>query len=213
MFSGQIEFEPVGHSQAVQSQIGQSQISQSEAMTCQIDDHLTLRALEPSDAEALFALVNANRAYLRQWLPWLDANQTADDSRSFIHSSAARTKDSNGFDSAICYDAQIVGIVGLNYISWENRLSGIGYWLAEPYQGKGIVTRASNAVLNYGFAALNLNRIDIRCATQNLRSQAVAQRLGLTYEGTLRDAEWLYDHFVDHRVYSMLQRERRVSAS
>ncbi len=203
MFSGQIAFEPVAS----------SQISQFQALTHQIDDRLALRPLKLSDADALFNLVDSNRIYLRQWLPWLDSNQTVNDSREFIRGSHERVGNSNGFVSAICYDAQLVGVVGLNYISWENRLSGIGYWLAEPYQGKGIVTRACKAVLDYAFTDLNLNRIDIRCAPQNFRSQAVAERLGLTYEGTLRDAEWLYDHFVDHRIYSMLQSEWRSPAS
>lgn len=198
MFSGQIEFEPVNNSQA---------------LSYQIDQCLALRPLRLSDADALFSLVESNRTYLREWLPWLDHNQTVNDSLEFIRDCGERAGSSNGFVSAICYEAQLVGVVGLNYISWENRLSGIGYWLAEPYQGKGIVTRACKAVLGYGFTDLNLNRIDIRCASKNLRSQAVAKRLGLTYEGTLREAEWLYDRFVDHRIYSMLQREWRSPAS
>ncbi|MGB3297409.1 MAG: GNAT family protein [Phormidesmis sp.] len=198
MFSGQIEFDPV---------------KDSQALTYQLDECLALRPLSPSDADVLFSLVDSNRLYLRQWLPWLDNNQSVDDSLEFIRDSRERAGDNNGFALAICYEAQLVGIVGLNYISWENRLSGIGYWLAEQYQGKGLVTRACKAVLDYGFTDLNLNRIDIRCAPKNLRSQAVAERLGLTYEGTLRDAEWLYEHFVDHRVYSMLQREWRSPTS
>lgn len=212
MFSGQIAFEPTDAAQT-----GQSYADRSEAIACQInsqiDSHLALRSLNPSDAATLFALVDTNRAYLRQWLPWLDASQTVDDLLGFIHSGTIRAKENNGFDSAICYDTQIVGIDSLNYIVWDNRLSNIGYWLAEPYQGHGIVTRACKAVLNHGFTILNLNRIEIRCAPKNLRSQAVAKRLGLTYEGTLRDAEWLYDRFVDHHIYSMLQREWQSSAS
>jgi ribosomal-protein-serine acetyltransferase len=196
MFSGQIEFEPVGSPPSG---------NPPQNLTCQIDQHLALRPLELRDADALFRLVDDNRTYLKQWLPWLDNNQTAADSRTFIRTSEDRAN--NELISAIYTDHKLIGIIGLNYIDWKNRLSGIGYWLGEPYQRQGIITRACKAVLNYGFTTLNLNRIDIRCATENIRSQAVAKRLGLMYEGTIRDAEWLYDHFVDHHVYSMLQRE------
>ncbi|MEL6813633.1 MAG: GNAT family protein [Cyanobacteria bacterium J06598_3] len=196
MFSGQIPFEPT---------------DSTRGFCHQITQQASLRPLTTEDANELFALVDANRAYLRQWLPWLDMNQTADDSLNFIKSSLERQQANNGFVSALCYDSRhgsrIAGLVGLNYIDWDNRLSGIGYWLSENQQGKGLITQACRAVIDHGFEQLALNRIDIRCATQNFPSQAVAKRLGLIYEGTLRDAEWLYDHFVDHRVYSVIRRE------
>ncbi len=197
MFSGQVEFEPTGNSQA----------EGYPALICQISDRRHLRPLKPEDASELFALVDANRSYLRQWLPWLDSNQTIDDSLNFIRTCLDQAQAKNEFVSAIYDDAELVGLIGLHATNWANRSSVIGYWLAEPQQGKGIITCACKAILNYGFTTLNLNRIEIACATQNFRSQAVAKRLGITYEGTLRDAEWLYDHFVDHRIYSMLQRE------
>ena len=52
---------------------------------------------------------------------------------------------------------------------------------------------------------MGLNRIEIRCATQNVRSRAIPERLGFKEEGLIRDAEWLYDHYVDHIVYGMLE--------
>jgi ribosomal-protein-serine acetyltransferase len=51
---------------------------------------------------------------------------------------------------------------------------------------------------------LNLNRLVITCATQNQKSRAIPERLGFVHEGIARDAEWLYDHFVDHDIYAKL---------
>ena len=69
------------------------------------------------------------------------------------------------------------------------------------------MTKACRAVVATAFEKYDLHRIEIRCATGNNKSCAIAKRLGFQYEGTLREAEWLYDHFVDLAVYSMLEQE------
>jgi ribosomal-protein-serine acetyltransferase len=83
----------------------------------------------------------------------------------------------------------------------------IGYWLVSEYEGKGIMTRACEVLIDYGFDELGLNRIVIRASTDNVRSQAVPLRLGFTREGVARQAEWLNDRFIDMVVYSMLRSE------
>ncbi len=195
MFAGQIDFEPFRHEQGLQCQL-----------LCPSVDYLHLRSLNHNDTEALFAVITANHDHLKQWLPWLDTHRTLADSQNFIQFSRDRAEANNGFISAICDRHSIIGIVGLNYINWENRLTGLGYWLAEAHQGKGIMTIACKALIHYSFSTLKLNRLEIRCANQNHRSEAVAQRLGFTYEGRFREVEWLYDHFVDHKVYALLRR-------
>ena len=92
-------------------------------------------------------------------------------------------------------------MIGYNQLDWQNRIGYIGYWLAQDYQGKGLMTTSCKAIVDYGFGVLNLNRLVITCATENKPSQAIPNRLGFTHEGTTRDAEWLYDHFVDHEIY------------
>lgn len=69
------------------------------------------------------------------------------------------------------------------------------------------MTKACKACIDYAFNELKLHRLEIRCAVENERSRAIPERLGFTNEGTIREAEWLYDHFVDHVVYGMLERE------
>lgn len=73
----------------------------------------------------------------------------------------------------------------------------------------GIVTAACRVVIDEGFHNFGLHRIEIRCAVENRRSAAVPRRLGFVEEGVLREAEWLYDHWVDLRVFSMLAHDWR----
>jgi len=72
------------------------------------------------------------------------------------------------------------------------------------------MTKACIAMIHHIFNDLHLNRVEIRCAVLNSKSRAIPERLGFSQEGTIREAEWLYDHFVDHIVYSLLAREWKM---
>ncbi len=172
-----------------------------------VSEQLALMPLELCDADELFELTDHNRPYLRHWLPWLDNITRPEDSRAFIRAAQAQGSQNNGTQLAIRLNGRITGIIGHHQIDWRNRLTSLGYWVGEEFQGRGLVTSASRALVGQAFGQAQLNRVEIRCATANERSRAVPSRLGFREEGLLRDAEWLYDHFVDHIVYAMLARD------
>lgn len=172
-----------------------------------VDDQIQLNLLEERHAEALFVLVDEQRAYLRKWLPWLDDNRTPADSKAFIKSSLEQFARNDGFQVAIRYQGQLVGVIGYLAIAWATRSTEIGYWLAEPFQGRGIMSRACRFLVGYAFNELGLNRVQIHCAVENRKSCAIPERLGFKNEGILRQSGWLYDHFIDHVVYSVLAEE------
>ncbi|HEY7346897.1 MAG TPA: GNAT family protein [Ktedonobacterales bacterium] len=168
-----------------------------------------LRLLEMRHAEELFTLVDQNRFYLRQWLGWVDSNQSILDSRSFIRGALQQFANNNGFQAGVWFGGALAGVIGYNYIDWQNSRTEFGYWLGAPFQGHGLITRACQALIDYTYDDLRLNRIEILCAAENTRSRAIPERLGFTQEGIFRQAEWLYDHFVDLVVYAMLADEWR----
>jgi ribosomal-protein-serine acetyltransferase len=101
----------------------------------------------------------------------------------------------NGFDSTIFYHGQIVGKIGLVYITRETRTTEIGYWLAKNAQGKGIMTRASHLITSFALTTMGLERVYIRCAEANVKSAAIPHRLGYTYEGVLPEQVWIHKKF------------------
>jgi ribosomal-protein-serine acetyltransferase len=175
-----------------------------------IDDHIYLQLLEERHAHEVFSLVDRDRAYLREWLPWVDATESVDDSLIFIKSSLEQFASNKGFVSGIWSDRQFCGVIGTHKLDWINRKVEIGYWLGRAYQGRGIMTAACRAILAYLFDEMDLNRVLIQCAQGNEKSCAVAQRLGFIEEGLAREGQLLHGTFRDLRRFAMLKKEYRL---
>jgi ribosomal-protein-serine acetyltransferase len=173
----------------------------------QIDPSTALRVLRKQDCAELFALTEANRRYLRDWLPWVDAVLEPNDTAAFIEVATAQRDAGRGPTFTVLHDGAIVGIVGFRPIDRLNRSGEIGYWLAEAYQRRGIMTACCRFVVRYAFLTLDLNRVEIAAATTNRRSRAIPERLGFKLEGVLRERENLYGTHVDHAMYSLLRSE------
>jgi ribosomal-protein-serine acetyltransferase len=102
---------------------------------------------------------------------------------------------------------KVIGRIGVYKIDSQNKIGEMGYWLAENAQGKGIITKSSKAIINFCFSDLQLNRIEIKCGTENLKSKAIPEKLNFTKEGVIRQGELLYDTFIDLNLYSLLKSE------
>src|SRR5439155_25631165 len=98
-------------------------------------------------------------------------------------------------------------------VNVQMRYGAVGYWLAEPLLGRGIVTRATRALTTTAFEELGLNRVQILCATLNVRSCAVPERLGFRLEGTLQEFTRVGEAFHDINVFAMLARDWPVAAA
>ena len=168
---------------------------------------LHLRLLETGDAPVLYDLIERCREYLAEWLPWVPHVVDAEGCRSFIESVRNQNAAENGFSAGIWRDRELLGVIGLHYIDKANRITSIGYWLGEQYQGQGIMTRSCRELVDYVFADLGLNRVEIRCAVANRKSRAIPERLNFAQEGLLREAELLNGSFVEAALYSVLAKE------
>lgn len=174
----------------------------------QVSDHVSLQLFERHHAEGLFALVDANRAHLREWLGWVDgATEASTYQESDIPAWLQQFADGNGFTCGIYLEDELVGTISLHEINRHLGQTSIGYYLGEKGLRKGVMTDVVRFVTNYCFETLGLNRVVIECATGNLRSRRIPERLGFTEEGVLRDAEKLYGTYHDIVVYAMLKQD------
>jgi len=163
-----------------------------------------LRLLTPSNAEELFAVCDANRLRLSQYLPWVDTTFSAHDTRSFIMGALDQFARGDGFHAGIWCEGRLAGCIGMHKIDWLNRSVSLGYWLAAEFSGRGLVTRAAAALTAYCFDDLALHRVEIRCAVENTASRRVAERLGFEREGVLRGAQKVRDRYLDMIIFSKL---------
>lgn len=166
-----------------------------------------LRLLEERHAATIFARVNQDRAYLREWLPWVDLTLTEDDISSFIRSELEKFAGNNGFAAGIWTGGRFAGVIGTHKIQWMNRKIEIGYWLGQEFQGKGLMTDACRAMITHALGELDLNRVEIHCAAGNARSAAIPKRLGFKLEGVLREGELVNGKYLDLHLFGMLKRE------
>jgi ribosomal-protein-serine acetyltransferase len=169
--------------------------------------HLTV----PEFAADIFRLVEANRAYLRQWLPWLDGNLSEADTRAHLEGLVEAHGKRGAVHCTIFHTGRVVGVAGYNAIDWGARIGTIGYWLEEASMGRGIMTASVLELLNIGFREQGLRKIEIRVATGNFPSRGIPIRLGFQEEGVVREAQNLYGTLVDHAVYG-LSAERFAAA-
>lgn len=170
-----------------------------------VNEQIEIELLQQHHKNELFELVDRNRSHLRQWLLWVDKRKSAEDFNSIIPMWLDNYSRNSGFDAGIRYNGQLVGMIALHYIDWKNKSTSIGYFLAEDVQGKGIITKSVKALMRQLFEVLDLHRIEIQCAKNNVKSIAIPVKLGFLQEGIKRDGQWLYDHYEDILTFSYLK--------
>lgn len=161
-------------------------------------------------AEAMFSVVDADRARLREFLPWVDSTLTAEDSRGYLRMAREQWDQRALFDYGIFGrdDGAFLGGIGVHAINWGNRRCEIGYWIRKSHEGRGLVAEASR-LLEAALFGIGFNRIEIHCSSINARSAAVPARRGFRLEGTLRQDGIEHGAYRDTLVYAKIASDPR----
>lgn len=171
-----------------------------------VDSEITLMNLEMSSSDALYRLIDLNRGYLSEWLCWVEDTRSVMDTINYIFAMSEHDMYSSRYVMEIWYNNLLSGLIDVHNGDRLNKKAEIGYWLGEKFQGKGVMTRACSAIINYALNDAGLNRITIKCAEGNKKSQAVPKRLGFNFEGIEKEGQYLYNKYVDLFVFSMLKK-------
>lgn len=176
-------------------------------MHLKVDDTISLELLDDKHAAEIFELINANRLHLRTWLPWVDNMRTMEIFERYIQRTKKEKEAGTDFGFVIYADTVIAGRIGLHNINHQTNTGAIGYWLGKDFESRGIITKACYAVIDFGFTELGLEKIEIKCATENHKSKAVPERLRFTQETILPQAEFVNDKIHDLYVYALSKKD------
>ena len=167
-----------------------------------------LRAFTTDDLGALYELVDLNRARLARWFPWVDGATEPASQLPWLERTMADEVSLDG--NGIWVADRLAGGCDLRIIPQDD-IGELGFWLDEEQVGRGLVTRAAQALMTRGFEEEGLHRVQMRAGVENLRSRAVARRLKLKEEGVLRGAGKVGGGlYVDLVMYGLLVDDWRL---
>lgn len=176
------------------------------------DAALVLRT--PAIAEQYHALIVANLERLARWEPWAANEPAPQSTRGSVEAAGRAWLEGLALPMAIAVRVdgrwRLVGSVGLR-IDRQQRTADIGFWIDGSYEGRGLVTKAVTAILDEAFGPLGLEKITLHAEVANVRSRALARRLGFVEEGILRAAIAFPDGRRDDVAYGLLASEWRKS--
>ena len=165
-----------------------------------------IRKWELSDAKDLAAALSNNKVQdnLRDGLPY---PYTEQDGKEFI--SAMLSADENEtFAFSITVDDMVIGSIGIfRQGNIHRQTAELGYYIAEEYWGKGIMTEAVKQICEYVFGNSDIIRIYAEPFAYNIASCRVLEKAGFQYEGTLRSNAVKNDKVIDMKMYSLLRTE------
>ena len=167
---------------------------------------LRLRRLTMRDAQDIYRY--SRDPEVARHVLW-DPHRSIGDSRAYLRYMLRRYRSHEPASWGIEYleTGRIIGTIGFMWIQEDNNAAEVGYSLARDCWGKGIMTEALRAVLQYGFDEMNLNRIEAQHETTNPASGAVMRKCHMQHEGTLRSRLFNKGRYVDVELYAILRRD------
>ncbi len=173
----------------------------------ELNESTRLVPVDPSMANEIFSLIDSNREMLGEWLPWVLQTKQPSDTEDALKRFSEGLKSEDSFNLAIIHEEKPVGMIGVHELDWSNKKATVGYWLAREGQGRGLMTLACKALTALLIDDLNINRVEIRCSTDNKKSRAIPEKLGFVHEATIMQDALLNGDFHNSEVYRMLAAE------
>jgi len=169
-------------------------------------NRLILRTMRMGDAEMMFDYMRDPR--VAEHVLWT-AHKTQRDTRSYLRCMLRQYR--NGEPSSYCMvlkeTGRVIGTIGFMACNADDGVVEVGYSMARPYWGQGLMTEALRCFIDMVFTDTCVHRIEARYETANPASRRVMEKCGMRYEGTHRGAVYNKDRFADAGVCAILRED------
>lgn len=169
-------------------------------------ERLLLRKLTMKHVDDIFSY--ASNKEVTKYVYW-NTHQSLNDTRDYIQFALDQYTKQDVAPWGIHHkqDSKLIGTI--DFVRWlpYHRLAEIGYVIASDYWGKGITTEAAQKVISFGFNSMDLIRIEAKCYKENIGSQRVMEKVGMSFEGTIRQGIFNKGKHWDLQLYSILRDE------
>lgn len=169
---------------------------------------VTLRTPRAADYEAWAALRQASHAYLQPWEPsWPEDDLTRAAYKRRLSIYAREIEAGNAWPFFIFADADqaLVGAITLSNVRRGVAETGtLGYWIGQPFAGRGHGTAAARAMVAYAFDDLKLHRVEAACVPDNIASRRVLEKAGFVLEGQARAYLKINGAWADHLLFGVV---------
>lgn len=159
-----------------------------------------LRAFQHTDLDSLVQHAN-NYNIAKNLTDKFPFPYTQNDGIAFINLALSATPQEI---FAITVDGEVIGSIGVHPQTDVYRKNAeLGYWIAEPFWGKGIVPEAVKLMVAYGFRTFDITRIFARPFGINFKSQRVLEKTGFTLEAELKETYYKFGIVHDEMIYAI----------
>lgn len=166
-------------------------------------DHLVLRPFTAADADDVQKIAGEREiAYNTATIPH-PYPEGAAEGWILAHADAFQAKKGAVFAITLRETGELVGAVGLK-LEPEHTRAELGYWIGKTFWNHGYATEAARRVVQFGFQALGLHRIYARAFVRNPASRRVLEKIGMRYEGRLRDHFLKWGEPLDLDMFGLL---------
>jgi len=170
---------------------------------------ITIKKIIPEHISALSSVIYESRKELVVWMPWCHPDYTIEETIDWVGFQQHAWNDKLEYSFAIFDNTnnKLVGGCGLNQMNWMHNMGNLGYWVGTKHTRKGFASEATKLCAEFGFSELNLNRIEIITAEENIPSQKVAEKVGAKKESLARRRLVVGKKVKDAFVYSLIKED------
>jgi RimJ/RimL family protein N-acetyltransferase len=175
-----------------------------------VTPRLVIRCPEPSDADALDLAIKQNIDHLLPWMVWAKTEPISFQQRiEFLRTVRGNFDLDNDYGYLIFNPEEtlVIGGTGLHTRLGPGARE-IGYWIHKDHLNQGYATEVSAALTRVAFEIAHVNRVEIHCSPNNIRSATIPRKLGFIHEATLHDrVEDIDGSLRDSMIWSMFQND------